>query len=563
MDKHRVLIVTEGLHSVNEPSPVSELRKQLQTHRNSYGPWLDLRIKLQILERVLPAKLHYKSRKARKADYFPTVNRLLGDGINLGAPELTEVVLMTLLAEHNMPYEATTYSRLASDKKERERLLLSCDCIFASGTMLRGLPEAKVIAKLLKETNNRVVLGGALTGILHDSWPGVPGIDLLAVGYGEWLVPSLVRWIRSDFKTLEPPSSGRIEYRGSTPVLYSGLPDGKSLDTLIRPDWSLAERYHGKKFSLVHYESVRGCPYRCEFCNYPYLFDDNVFRVKSAERIASDWIAYSENGARIINCLDSLFTIPYRRLEALCKTLKGLGIRWICYARADDLVRPGVVERMREAGCIQVQIGLESGDQKILDNMNKSCSVESNLRAMQVCRENGLTTMVSVIIGFPGETVDTIRATLEHLREGMPDFYYASPFSVLVGKLPVLSSQSRQRFGLQTISEPSSFPYWRHNTMDSAELVEHLDWFNNKIMKDSTSLDASLFYEAMPDYCRESDREHLLAYQCDSLDAAPWLRKLQKLLGNWVQHRLVNDMSKTFQLQHPVESHIFENRKTL
>ena len=96
--------------------------------------------------------------------------------------------------------------------------------------------------------------------------------------------------------------------------------------------------------------------------------------------------------------------------------------------------------------------------------------------------------------------------------------------------------------------------------MDSAELVEHLDWFNNKIMKDSISLDVSLFYEAMPDYCREPDREHLLAYQCDSLDAAPWLRKLQKLLGNWAQHRLVNDMSKTFQLQHPVTPHIFDNR---
>lgn len=549
MTTNRVLIVTEGILSVREPSPLAELRKQIQIHRNSAGPWLDLRIKLQILERILPARLFYKTRKARKASYFPTVKRFLGGGMNLGAPELTEVVLMTLLAEQEMPYEAATYSSLASNPAERERLLGICDCVFASGTMLRGLPEAKVIAKLLKRPHNHVVLGGALTGILHESWPSVPGIDLLAVGYGEWLVPALVRWIRSNYVTLKPPPRGRIETRGNTPILYSGVPDSKNLDDLIRPDWTLAEQYHRRRFKLVHYESVRGCPYRCQFCNYPYLFDDEIFRFKSAERIAKDWVAYAENGARIINCLDSLFTIPHKRLIALCESLKGLDIQWICYARADDLVRPGVVEQMLEAGCIQVQIGIESGDQQVLDNMNKACSVESNLKAMKICREKGLSTLVSVILGFPGETSDTIRATLEHLRDGRPDFYYASPFSVLVGNLPVLSSQNRQRFGLQTISEPSSLPYWKHYTMNAADVMRHLSCFNDTMMKDGISLEASLFYEAIPTYCRKNDRSDLLAYQRASLDFAPWLRKPMKFLGRWVQHKLEKDMVKIFKQQ--------------
>ena len=337
MDSSTVLIVTEGLLSPAEPSPIAALRKQIQVHRNSAGPWLDLRVKLQILERILPAKLFMRSRRARSANFYATAIRLLNDNINLGAPELTEVVLMTLLEHDDISYVATTYSALAADAAKRERLLASTGCVFASATMLRGLPEVKVIAKLLKRPHNKVVLGGALTGVLHNSWHGVPGIDLLAVGYGEWLVPALVRWIRSGYTELEPPPRGRVEHRGNTPILYSGLPADRNLDGLTRPDWSLAERYHNRKFPLVHYESVRGCPYRCQFCNYPFLFADTVFRTKSAERIAKDWIGYAENGARIINCLDSLFTVPRKRLLELCDALEGKEIRWICYARADDL----------------------------------------------------------------------------------------------------------------------------------------------------------------------------------------------------------------------------------
>ena len=490
MTDKRVLIVTEGILSVKDPSPFAELRKQIQIHKNSTGPWLDLRIKLQILERVLPARLLLTSRKSRKAGYFPTIRRLFGKGINLGAPELTEVVLMTLLAEQGVAYEATTYSDLTSDATERERLLNSCDCVFASGTMLNGLAEVKVIARLLKRPHNRVVLGGAVTAFLHESWPGVPGIDVVAVGYGEWLVPVLVRWMQSDYRTLEPPPRGRIDFRGETQIVYSGMPEGRSLDELIRPDWTLAERYHRRRFPLIHYESVRGCPYRCEFCNYPYLFDDDTFRVKSADKIAREWMAYAENGAKIINCLDSLFTIPRKRLLSLCEKLKGSDIKWICYARADDLVRPGIVEQMLEAGCIQVQIGIESGDQKILDNMNKSCSVANNLKAMEICREKGLSTLVSVILGFPGETAETIQATLQHLRDGLPDFYYASAFSVLVEKVPVLSNDNRIKYGLETVSGPSSLPYWKHNTMDSAEVMNYLNGFNEAIMREGVSLEA-------------------------------------------------------------------------
>ena len=135
MDSSKVLIVTDGLLSPKESSVIAAVRKMIGVHRNSSGPWLDWRVKLQIIERVLPAKLLMKSRKAQSAEFFPTVNQRMSDTSDMGAPELTEVVLMTLLEEAGMPYEATTYSDLTSKRAMREELLASTNCVFASATL--------------------------------------------------------------------------------------------------------------------------------------------------------------------------------------------------------------------------------------------------------------------------------------------------------------------------------------------------------------------------------------------------------------------------------------------
>jgi radical SAM superfamily enzyme YgiQ (UPF0313 family) len=236
----------------------------------------------------------------------------------------------------------------------------------------------------------------------------------------------------------------------------------------------------------------------------------------------------------------------------LCDALEGKNIRWICYARADDLARPGVVERMLAAGCQQVQVGIESGNQKILDNMQKQCTVEKNLTALKICRDKGLSTVITVIIGYPGETPETIGETLQHLREGRPDFYFAAPFSVLIEKIPVLSAESRERFGLQTNTADSSSPYWRHDTMDAAQAMCHVDEFNEAMMKDSVALEVGTMFWAMTNYCRDTDRENLLAYQRMATDAAPLLRNSLKFIGERVQRRLEKDLDEVFDRQHAV-----------
>jgi anaerobic magnesium-protoporphyrin IX monomethyl ester cyclase len=563
-----VLIVTGGLVTLRERSFVRALQRQLASHRASRGGWLDLQIKLRIGEELMAQQAFLRSRQLRRKPYRDAAQGYFGSAPMLDTPELTEVVLMTLLAAEGIDYEAATYAELHADPGRRERLLDACDVVFASTTLLRDLSELAPLIAMLRRPGNKIVCGGALASLVQadigrvsgmdgnaaragrpdrPGIDGIDGIDVWAVGHGELLVPALAAWMRSGYRELAPPPGGRIEQRrasgvrGGVTVLWSGQPPGHGLDVLPRPDWSLAERYHGRRMPMVFYESVRGCPYRCSFCNYPYLFDDTKFRYKSAERIAEDWAGYAAGGAEHVTCLDSLFTMPRQRLVALCEQLvaRGVRIRWVCYARADDLSDIDVCRLMRRAGCIQVQIGIESGNQGQLDRMNKRATVAQGLRALASCHETGITTFISLILGYPGETEATLRDSLDFVREARPDFVYLSPFMTRIESVPVLSEASRQRFGLVTAGGlGSSAPYWRHDTMCSSELAGRWSAFMRAVIRERCALDGGLFYRGILGYRRGRDRDPLLAFQRDCLDALSGLRRLLAPVHAYVQRRV-------------------------
>src|SRR5262249_39757491 len=233
------------------------LRKLLAQWRESEHAWLDVKIKLVFAEFLI-----HKPRSSND---------------DLWTPDLTEVLLATLLSRQGMPYQLATYGDLFDRPRLMERLLSEADCVFASTTFLRDLSELTPLLRKLKRPHNHIVVGGPLASLLADRWEGGVDVDILAAGYGELLMPSLVDWIRSGFTALQPPATGRIVRRGPTHVVYSGVPETTDLDFLPTPDWRLSQADRGKRYRMIYYESVRGCPYRCNFCNYPYLFSDNRF----------------------------------------------------------------------------------------------------------------------------------------------------------------------------------------------------------------------------------------------------------------------------------------------
>lgn len=543
---HKVLIITGSLVSYQDKSLLLVIKKQLDSLKFSSGAWQDIQQKISASKYLLGQKRYRKTSKYQNSSYFSQVESYFSNHHTVVTPQLTEVSIATLLTDEGIEFGVATISQIYSDRKFREKLLREYGCIFLSTSLIRDQSELIPIIHALKTKDNKLVIGGALTGTMHQSWQGIKQVEILAVGYGEYLVKSLADWIKSDYQELSAPLYGRVLKKDFGFILFSGVPKSKNLDDLRLPDWSIAEKTHSQKFLMVHYESVRGCPYRCSFCNYPYLFDDTVFRFRSALQIAKDWEHYASKGAKYISCLDSLFTIPRKRLTDLCEILiqKKLDLKWICYARADDLSNLEVCQMMKEAGCIQVHIGIESGNQQQLNNMNKRCTVENNRMAILNCQKVGLNSFISVIIGFPGETNESVWETYEFLAAAKPDMYYAALFSTRVENVPILSRENRLKFKLETMSgSSSSSPYWQHETMNSIEACRLMEEFNDKMMLNKVSLEASLFYEGFLGYVRDQ-RNLLLDYQYDVARHDHFLKPFIAKCNQWALNRL----SKAHQL---------------
>ena len=523
----KVLVMTGGLVSGNEASQWSAGSRLFRQWLASEHAWLDLKIKLVFAEFLL--------RRPRAQNDAPS------------PPDLTEVVLATLLQQAGMPYVLATYGDLFDDPRCVRRLLDETDCVFVSTTFLRDLSELMTLVRMVKRRHNHVVVGGPLAGLLADRWRDTPEVEVLAPGYGEFLVPALAEWIRSGFRTLQAPAGGRLLDRGQTKVLYSGVPQSEDLDFLPTPDWELSERDHQRRYRMIYYESVRGCPYRCSFCNYPYLFTDKTFRYKSAQRMAQEWEHYlAHHEIDYITCLDSLFTVPRRRLAEFCRLLieRRLRVKWTCYARADDLADEATAALMKSAGLNQAQIGLESGDQGQLDNMEKSCTVESNARAIDNCRKHGITSVVSLIVGFPGETAETLERTMEFLRRHPPDFFFLAPFSTRAAGVPVLNELNRRRFQLRTANHLNTgAPYWRHSTMSCAEVGGHTRRMYQRIMSEGISLNAALYYDRLMTFQPE-ERDELLRQQRDLTRSSAFGAWIFNRLHGFIDGRLAADVAR-------------------
>lgn len=531
-DPRTVLLVT-GSSLDPSGSLAGALLRMIDQLRLEKHKFFSLKVKAVIGEALMYSRFVSRARyPAFVGQYFAKENP---------PPSLTSVVLEELLAREGLRVLHLTVSEVHERPFLRRRFLKRASAVLISTTLLHDLSELTPLLNRLKRPWNRMIAGGAMTSSLPRDWQGEEKIDLVAIGYGETCIPVLARWIRSGFAVLSPGESGRIEQRKHSLFLHASLPQGTSLDGLPAAQWKRAIRRTPNR--MIYYESVRGCPYRCGFCNYPFLFADTRFRYRSAGAMYQDWKRYAElEGVEIINCLDSLFTMPRRRLQEFCGLLiqSPLPLRWICYARADDLDLETAL-MMKAAGAMQVHIGIESGDPAILANMNKQTTVEANAAALENCRKAAITSIATLVVGYPGETESTLNNTLQFLKASPPDFHFLAAFSTRVLGVPVLSEENRARFGLVTDRNLYTMsPYWKHRTMSCAEAGTHLRTLTRTLIEQRVSLDAAVFYGGILDFVPEH-RPAMLEFQRDAFLASRG-RPVFDAVHQWIDRRLERDI---------------------
>jgi radical SAM superfamily enzyme YgiQ (UPF0313 family) len=208
------------------------------------------------------------------------------------------------------------------------------------------------------------------------------------------------------------------------------------LDSLPLPDRSLLknDRYrlphNNRPFTLVN--TARGCPYSCTYCIVNAYYGRGSRRRSIPSIIAEIRECVDRYGIREFLFWEEVFTLDREYVLAFCRAIEeaGLKIRWAATTRLDR-VSADLLAAMKKAGCYLIGLGIESGDQAILDRARKNQRVEDAHRVVALCRQAGIRTMGHFIFGLPGETRETAEATIRFmLRLGLDymQCYAAVPY---------------------------------------------------------------------------------------------------------------------------------------
>jgi radical SAM superfamily enzyme YgiQ (UPF0313 family) len=291
------------------------------------------------------------------------------------------------------------------------------------------------IAKIAKEVcpNCLTLLGGSHVSFWDDkALQECPSLDIVVRKEGENTLLELVQRLEAG-KSYHDVIGTTCRKDGKT-VRNPDRPYIENLDDLPFPAhhlWPIERlRKHGTViFPLV---TSRGCVYWCDFCTAVRMFGRR-YRMRSPKNVVDELEFLQKTfGAHQFTFYDDAFTVDQERVAEICTEIKNrkMKIEWDCETRV-DMVTKELLRNMKEVGCIAVWFGVESGSQQVLDAMRKGISPAQTVKAFKWAKEVGLMTVANVVLGFPGETKETIWETIKFIERLSPNdvgYYIATPY---------------------------------------------------------------------------------------------------------------------------------------
>ena len=266
-----------------------------------------------------------------------------------------------------------------------------------------------------------IILGGSVGSSILETALDNLDIDVVTLGEADETILELLPALLNG-EALDGIAGLAFRRDGKT-VRTAERPLLRDLDKLPYPAWDLfpMDVYTenpvvgvGKDVDII---SSRGCPFNCHYC---YKIFGRKFRGRSAEHVVGEMEALRRHyDVDFVSIQDDCFVIDKERVYAVCdlidrsKVLKG--IRWSCNGRVTvcDL---DLLKRIRRSGCVSVAYGIESGSQTILEAMEKSVTLQQAAEAIQYTRQAGLRSPLAFMIGYPGETRQTVMETVEFCK---------------------------------------------------------------------------------------------------------------------------------------------------
>ena len=295
-----------------------------------------------------------------------------------------------------------------------------------SQTFLEAFELSKTIRN--RWPNIPIIIGGAhCSTVKEDVLQGFP-FDYAIYGEGEVAFSELIGYFKGEKEISE--INGLIYRNKNGEIIVNPVRDLiTDLDTIPFPMYSLYKMSLYPQHRMI---TTRGCPHKCVFCNSHSIWT-NKWRKRSAENIIAEVEYLFKNYSMksfVFN--DDSFNIDLGRVEKICDYLieKKTGIIWTTSVRIDR-ISEGIARKMKQAGCYNVSIGIESANNEVLKLMSKSNTREKIYEGIQIFRGAGVDVMGQFMIGNPGDTLDTIKESIEYAKTSNlngVEFYTALPY---------------------------------------------------------------------------------------------------------------------------------------
>ncbi|MFH1607959.1 MAG: radical SAM protein [archaeon] len=268
-----------------------------------------------------------------------------------------------------------------------------------------------------------IVVGGIHASVDPDSVLKEPYIDYIIRGEGEEAFLEFC-----DTFDKNPKKLGKLKNVNKNP-----LRPFIDVAKLKLPNYDLLEL---KKYGHIYVVLSRGCSGNCTFCCSTRSWGVNgkpCVRSYTSEQMIEFFRKLIEKyKIKTFSIADDNFLSNREQTIEVCKYLKNKGVHFFCFARADDLDNE-VLKVLKDAGCHTIQIGIESGSQRVLNFLNKRTTIQQNIDAVKKCMRHGITCDASFMVGLPTETVEEINMTLNFVKKYKPDLPNAKIYLPLPG----------------------------------------------------------------------------------------------------------------------------------
>ncbi|MCA1612824.1 MAG: PhpK family radical SAM P-methyltransferase [Acidobacteria bacterium] len=420
----------------------------------------------------------------KKLDYMGLLNHVTGLATPAGRltpgqefksgdiPNLAAVYLTNYLRHRG---HTADYINLFQHEKEKfiEYLDRNPVCVAITTTFyVVNLPVNDMV-EFIRKHNSRVkiVVGGPLIANHHRNSEGDAfkaalddmGADIYVIeGQGEETLAKIVGCLKDGGDLGAVPNIAYVE--GGSLRQTAVKAENSSLDENAINWLSFADERLGP---TIQTRTARSCAFKCSFCNYPGRAGAlTLLSIEGLEKELDSMLALGDVGNVVF--IDDTFNVPFPRFKDICRMMikRKYPFNWFSYFRCSNSDEEAI-ELMAESGCKGVFLGIESGSPSILANMNKAATIEKYATGIEWLRQYGILSFGSFITGFPGETDETVRETLDFIGATQPDYFRSQMWYSEPGT-PI--QLQRDKYGISG----EGF-VWSHKTMDSMEAMDHID----------------------------------------------------------------------------------------